>query len=875
MNLTITEPTELSSSIVSQTDQICAVSGSATVEGLNGTPSYTYIWPTTANGVTGGTATDLTIGTYEVTITDANLCSVIQPITIVDVGGLDATASVVSIPDCYGGNEGEIEITINTGTPDFTIAWDSGSDTNSSGNYTITGLNSGDYEITITDVNSCQAIVSANVTEPDPLVINEVIASHQNVDCYGNATGALEVSASDGTPGYLFSLDGGTAQASGSFNGLSAGTYALEVEDANGCLESINITITEPAELVLTEVMASHQDVDCFGNSTGILEVSASAGTPGYMYALDGGTAQASGSFTGLSTGTYVLEVEDANACLDTVHITINQPNELFLSIQSQSDLTCYGGNDGAVIMETTGGTPDYSYQWSDGYGTQANVSNFSVGTFELTLTDNNGCQATQSVTIGQPDEIVVNHTVTPVNCGNNAGSIELTVTGGNGGYTYDWDGSTSADSVINDLTAGIYSVDVFDSEGCSVTLSAEVEIVGGLSVMISEDESITCFGETNAVLTASSNGESPEQFSWSVGGNTTSISNLGAGNYVVSVTDAWGCFGSQSHEVVEPTQIQISLANHAVSCYGGSDGMAIPTASGGTPTYDFNWFDQNNGDTLLNVPAGNYQLEVTDSRGCMLIQNVSIGQPDSMLLVQVQSRNISCYGADDGQIVTEASGGTPPYYFLWTSDYGNSSNTSLVNLREGYYYLNLLDANGCAIDTSIDILEPSPILVDYIMTNPSCIGNNDGYIELEVVGGIEPYVYIWDMATASLPYFDGLYEGSYEIIVRDANGCENALETITLLDVPEECLRIPNAFTPNADDNNDTWIIENLDLFNKYRVQVFNRWGQMLYTGEPGSEPWDGTTTEGKPVPTGSYLYVVNLYNGSKPKTGVVTVVY
>jgi gliding motility-associated-like protein len=637
----------------------------------------------------------------------------------------------------------------------------------------------------------------------------------------------------------------------------------------------MNVTIDEPAELVLTEVLTSHQNVDCFGNATGALEVAASDGTAGYLYSLDGGVQQASGLFTNLSAGTYALEVEDNNGCLASMNVILTEPDALELTVQSQSDVTCFGGNNGAVVMEATGGTPNYTYQWSEGYGTQPNISNFEAGTFTLTVTDAYECEAIQSVTIEQPDEIVVSQIVTPVSCGNHAGSCEINVAGGTGTYTYQWDGLSCTDASVFGLTAGVYSVTATDSDGCTVQSSMQVPMEGNLSINISEDESISCFGDTNAALSAVSNGEIPLTYYWNNGGQTNCINNLGAGTYSVFVTDALGCSGSESHVVIEPNQIQVSFSSQGVSCYGGNDGIAIASATGGTPDYTYNWIGYNTGDTLLNVPQGSYQVEVTDSHACTLIDQVVINQPASMLNMHVDSRNITCYGANDGQIISGATGGTPPYAFEWSSNYGSVSGENLNNLGEGFYYLNLMDANGCDIDTSVMISQPAPIIVDYFKINPSCIGNSDGYIELEVEGGVEPYVYSWDIATSSLPYFDGLYEGSYEIIVQDANDCEVQLNTITLVDFPEECLRIPNAFTPNDDDNNDEWIIENLDLFNKYQVQVFNRWGQILYTGKPGSDPWNGRTIKGNLVPTGSYMYVVELFNGSKPKTGIVSVVY
>ncbi|MFO8067145.1 MAG: gliding motility-associated C-terminal domain-containing protein, partial [Bacteroidales bacterium] len=274
-----------------------------------------------------------------------------------------------------------------------------------------------------------------------------------------------------------------------------------------------------------------------------------------------------------------------------------------------------------------------------------------------------------------------------------------------------------------------------------------------------------------------------------------------------------------------------------------------------------------------MDQPSGYYTVVVTDINGCQNSDSVFIDQPEQHIIPEVIKRDISCYGYQDGQISAGASGGTLPYYYEWNFNGNTTTNTTLTNLMPGQYKLIITDGEGCTVDTSVNIFEPAPLTADYVYQSPSCIGNNDGYIELNVQGGTEPYTFFRDDFSSNLPYFNDLYEGSYLILIEDANGCTYELETISLVDVPEECLRIPNAFTPNGDDNNDEWIIENLALFNKYQVQVFNRWGQVVYVGQPGNDPWDGTNLQNNIVPAGSYIYVVKLNNGSKPKCGIVTV--
>ncbi|MFO7879663.1 MAG: gliding motility-associated C-terminal domain-containing protein, partial [Bacteroidales bacterium] len=503
-------------------------------------------------------------------------------------------------------------------------------------------------------------------------------------------------------------------------------------------------------------------------------------------------------------------------------------------------------------------------------------LDNATAGTYTVDITDANGCEYTEQVIITEPDPLELEESVTPVLCGINPGACGVSVSGGNGGYSYDWAGFSVNQPDIDGLACDLYQVTVEDIEGCSAQTSIYVPTQGYLTVEISEDPSITCHGESNAALNANcTQGASPLEYYWSTDETSDRIDNLSAGNYSVTINDSWGCSGSNTHTVIEPLPIVADFDVTNVACYGEENGGAVVSASGGTEPYTYHWPELSVTEAISDVPAGYYIVEITDSHACQTIDSVYVDQPDAPLGIEAVSHNITCYGDQDGRIAAGGEGGTPPYEYQWSIDNETTSNADIANLTEGIYHLMVRDDNGCSRDTNIMISQPAPLIVDYIYNNPSCIGNNDGYIELEVNGGTQPYTYLYDDATINLPFMNGLYEGNYDITVQDSRGCEHDLETISLMDVPEECLRIPNAFTPNGDGNNDTWIIENLEIFPNSVVTVYNRWGQELYHGEQGDEPWNGENLKGNLVPAGSYMYVIQLFNGSKPKSGIVTVVY
>ncbi len=674
-----------------------------------------------------------------------------------------------------------------------------------------------------------------------------------------------------------------SATAGGTWSGAGVSGNSFNPGIAGAGTHTINYTITVGSCTDTDQIQVTVNDIPaisvltaqyplCYGESTGYIEVySPGSSTATYNWSGLGTDVLLSN----LSAGSYTVIVTD-NGCVNSETIVLSDPSALNVSIVEVDDVTCHAFMDGQVVVTASGGTGSYDYLWSNSQ-TLPVLTNVSGGDYQLTVTDDNDCEATLSVHVNEPDELTLAENVTPVMCGVSPGACQVTANGGNGGYVYSWDGYSSTSPSLTGLSGGLYTVHVNDVLGCSTQTSMMVPVNGNLSVGITEDQSISCFGESNAVLRAECpGGAEPLDYYWSPTGDIDfRIENLNSGIYSVQVSDDWGCSGQATHHVIEPDPINLNFAVSNVHCANGSDGQLVALPSGGTGPYTIYWPGYGVNDTISNLTSGYYNVQVTDVHNCELVDSAHVSEPDVLLTIDLLSSNISCYGFDDGRATAFGVGGTPPYTYDWHFETYSSEMQTITNLPEGFYSLLVTDAYGCAQDTMIVISEPAPMMVDYLTVNPSCIGNNDGNIEFEVVGGVEPYVYQWDLATANLPYFDGLYEGSYEVSITDANGCEYDLETITLMDVPEECLRIPDAFTPNGDNNNDTWIIENIEMFPNSIVKVFNRWGQAVYEGKHGDEPWDGKDLKDNFVPTGSYIYVIKLYNATEAKTGVVTVIY
>lgn len=552
----------------------------------------------------------------------------------------------------------------------------------------------------------------------------------------------------------------------------------------------------------------------------------------------------------------FILAVEVINCCNIVLTTTV-------------TDAPCHGEN-GQIAFSSTGGNPPISYTVNG----VASISPFSgpAGTYTIVVTDFNGCTESASVTISQPMQLQVFINPTAAECGGAGGSLFASIVGGIGPYDFLWS-NTQTGNNIHDLDPGDYSVIVTDDHGCTATNSATVGISGTLSPVIQEITPVSCAGLSDASLQAEcQNSVTPNIFEWNDGSTNEVIDSVGAGQYMVTVTDSWGCTGFAGYTVSEPSVIEINSEIEPALCYSVPGGSIHLNVSGGTGSYTYTWSNEFDGPENNELLGGLYYVSVYDANNCIMIDTFEVGQPEELIL-NYDKHDISCYGFLDGGVVMSAEGGTPPYIFSLMNDTINIVGNTHTGILEGTYTLFVEDYNSCTVDQQISFVEPSELHASYFYENPSCRGNNDGYIELIVSGGTEPYLFSWDNNTVDIPIISSLLQGYYNVSIVDANNCSYELETISLVDVDEDCLRIPNAFTPNSDGTNDTWIIENLELFSGAYVFVYNRWGQELYKGRPGEE-WDGKFN-GKYVPAGTYLYVIELYDGTPPYTGTVTVVY
>ncbi|WP_430406704.1 T9SS type A sorting domain-containing protein [Fluviicola sp.] len=815
-SFTVTQPTAISVTAASQTNVACngGSNGAAAINApTGGTPGYTYDWtPGTPTGDGTVSVTGLSATTYTCTVTDANSCVASQSFTVTQPTAISVTAASQTNVACNGGSNGAAAINAPTGgTPGYTYDWTPGTPTGD-GTTAITGLTAGTYTVTVTDANGCTANQAFTVTQPTAIAVTA--ASQTNVACNGGSNGAAAINTpTGGAGGYTYNWTPGTPTGDGtvSVTGLTATTWTCTVTDANGCVASQSFTVTQPPVISVTP--ASQTNVSCFGGSNGAASINTpTGGAGGYTYNWTAGTPTGDGtvSVTGLTATTYTCTVTDANGCVASQSFTVTQPTAISVTPASQTNVSCFGGSNGAASINTpTGGAGGYTYNWTPGNPTgdgTVSVTGLSATTYTCTVTDANSCVASQSFTVTQPTAISVtaaSQTNVACNGGSNGAAAINAPTGGTPGYTYDWTpGTPTGDgtTAITGLTAGTYTVTVTDANGCTANQAFTITEPTAISVTPASQTNVACNGGSNgaAAINTPTGGTPGYTYDWTpgtpTGDGTTAITSLAAGTYTVTVTDANGCAANQAFTITEPTAISVTPASQTnVACNGGSNGAAaINTPTGGTPGYTYDWTPgtpTGDGTTAITgLTAGTYTVTVTDANGCAASQAFTITDPTAISVTAASQTNVACNGGSNGAAaINTPTGGTPGYTYDWTPGTPTGDGTTAITgLAAGTYTVTVTDANGCTANQAFTITEPTAISVTAAsQTNVSCNGGSNGAAAINApTGGTPGYTYDWTPGTPTgdgTTAITGLAAGTYTVTVTDANGCTaNQAFTVT-----------------------------------------------------------------------------------------------
>ncbi|MFH1322112.1 MAG: FG-GAP-like repeat-containing protein [Bacteroidota bacterium] len=611
----------------------------------------------------------------------------------------------------------------------------------------------GTYYDSLTSVDGCDSVRST-VLIVNPLPVVDLGAD--TTICNGCS---LTLDAGSGFTSYSWST-GDTTQ---TITVNTTDTYSVTVIDNNGCSANDMVMVTVSAAGPLANV--SGIDVNCNGICDGEAIVTVTGGTVPYTYLWDDPASQTTATAGNLCAGNYSVIVTDLASLTDTAYITINEPVALATVIAGTDISTC-GADDGSATLTPSGGTLPFTYIWSNGYTTQ-NLSGLPGGTYSVTVTDANGCNAYNNIYIIDPPAITTGITGTDVSsCGAGDGAIDLTVTGGVSPYAFIWsNGDTTED--LSNLTKGTYSVTIIDVNGCTTNETWTINEPPVFSTTITGTD-VTCSGgdDASADLTISG-GVAPFTFSWSNGAATEDVSGLSAGTYTVTVTDANGCSSAGTITIYELPPLTATTFALNVSTCGGSDATATATVSGGTAPYEYVW---SNGDTLSTasaLPSGIHYVTVTDANGCIAYGTVTVNESGGPVITGSSIVNVTCSGYANGSIDIGVSGGTLPYSYLWSN---GSATEDISNLTGGTYEVVITDFSGCIASASFTVTKPDPLSASLSIVNASCNGA-DGSAVINVSGGTTPYTYMWSTFGTNSSQM-GLSAGVYSVTVIDANVC-------------------------------------------------------------------------------------------------------
>ncbi|MBI2279895.1 MAG: SprB repeat-containing protein, partial [Bacteroidetes bacterium] len=501
---------------------------------------------------------------------------------------------------CFGASSGSATISTVGATNPYLYSWNT---TPVQTGNTASNIPNGSYTVDVTDGNGCIIEENFTIAQPQPLTATYVAT---NTSCFFGNNGSAYVTPFGGTAPYTYSWapSGGTDSVA---TGLSAGTYDVTITDFNNCDTTISITISQPPVLVSSISNITH--VQCFGNSTGQATVNVFGGTPGYTYAWtpSGGNAPTA---IGLAAGTYNITVTDSKGCQSIANVVINQPPASLSATQSQTEVSCFGGNNGTAGVVVAGGSPPYSYSWSPSGDTTNSVVGLQAGIHTVTISDTGSCTLPKTFTITQPTDLVASPTFTSSTCGLSNGSMNANTSGGTPGYTYLWStGDTTAN--IANVSAGTYSIVVTDNNNCTDSTTVIVtNATPPLVASINASTNVSCFGGNDGTATVTVTGGTANfNYTWApIGGNGVIGTNLIADDYLVTVTDVNGCTDTSTVTITEPVApLTISLAQTNVSCNGGTNGQAIVTPSGGTPNYTYLWSNADADSIAGNLAANTY----------------------------------------------------------------------------------------------------------------------------------------------------------------------------------------------------------------------------------------------------------------------------
>lgn len=696
---------------------------------------------------------------YNLLVTDGNNCTSNDYVNVTMPSLMNVTSNTFDV-NCFGGNDGEINIGVMGGNNPYRFQWSNGATTQNLYNITASI-----YYVTITDNNNCIITDSFFIQQPDLLSIQGNVT---DASCFDFSNGSIDISISGGIVPYTYSWSNNSTNKD--ISDVKAGNYRVTVIDANGCMQIELFAVTQPTPY---NVSLTTSNVQCYAENNGVIDLTVSGATSPYNYMWN--DANTNEDRTNLFSGYYEVTVSDANGCVIDTFATIFQPDTL-MAVYTTTNVSCNGNNNGAIDVTISGGILPYSYLWSNGSITQ-DLNNILSGTYLLTITDANNCNVELIAEIQQPDILILDAQIEHVKCfDGNDGRIITAVSGGTTPYSYLWNNNSTTSNLLN-LESGNYEITVVDAQGCSVSENIVITQPTLLEA-VGITRNVSCNGYEDGVIAINTfGGTAPYSFNWSNNYNADMHNELASGYYTITVSDANGCVKNLEYTILQPEILMVNLSGTELICINANNGKIEAQVSGGTPFYNYTWSNGSSFSTINNLIANTYTLTVHDAFGCSVTGNFTVNEYEYSIEINT-SDNELCFG-DTISFNATLSGSANANYIIWSVNnganiYSNSFATNIYNVGSNNASVIAVLDNNCIANANVLFLVHGLPNVNAGNNVVICPGNNT---TLEATGALS---YVWHSDESFIQVSNSIIRTSpdstsiYFVTGTDSNGCVN-----------------------------------------------------------------------------------------------------